>query len=139
MSNEKGIALVTSLLLVAITGLLGVTVMKSSSNEFEVSVAQEIEKTTFSVAESAAMQAYTILDVGTMALGEIASTPVDTTDERIDVEVTARQDGMVPAINSSLSAFGLTSYSIRSVASNESVNSLRAVTLGAVQRTPAPQ
>ena len=138
-SNNGGFALITSLLMLALTGILGLTVMKSSSNDYKASTDQEMEKNTFSVAEAAAIDAYNTLEPGTLTSGEIRDLDIESTDNRLQVSVTARQDGTLPAVNSSLSLFGLISYSIRGTATNTDANTQRSITLGSAQRTPIQQ
>ncbi|MBX2879159.1 MAG: hypothetical protein KTR32_04455 [Granulosicoccus sp.] len=136
---QSGSSLITSLVLVFVTTSVGVAVMQNSLIETEVTASHEAEHSALSVAESAVTDAYAEIDISDLALGTETSVSVDNTDDRIDIAVTARQDGLVPAINSSLRLFGVASYSIRGVASNSDIGVRRQVTTGVAQRIPLNQ
>lgn len=134
--KQRGAVLIVALLLITVIGILGISVMNTSVDEYEISVAQEVESTTFSVIESAVMQAYSDLDATTLPVGQDHEVAVSTTDSRIDVTVTARRDGIVPVVNTSLALFGIYAYSIRGVGTNTAVNSQRTVVKGVAQQVP---
>jgi len=138
-SRQKGAALIVSMLLIFITGTVGVVVMRGSINESKNGVATVIEQATFSAAESAVMQAHDEVNLGELPLGVDTDVAVKATDERIAVKVTARQDGMVPMVNSSLRLFGIASFSIRGVAEDDDIGASRKIISGVALRVPLEQ
>lgn len=134
--RQRGVALFVALMLVVITTALGLAVMQVGTAETRSIGNEELDRATFHAAEAAALEAYGNLDSGTISTVVPSAVPVTGIDERIDATVTARHEGMLPLMNSSLRLFSRSAYAIESVATFAEGGSRRTVVLGATQIVP---
>jgi len=135
---QRGVALVVALLMVLITTLLGLSLMRIGNIESRAIDNVEFDRTNLHAAESAAFHAFGSLDPGTLPPFGAAATAVDVTgsDARFEIDVTARLEGRLPVMNSSLRLFARSAYAIQSRATSAGLGARRTVVLGATQRVP---
>jgi len=139
INKQKGAALMVALLLVFISALLGMTVLRSTTVEKMMITNEEIRQRTFHVAEAAATDAMSNYDSAELEIGAAHTVQIKSIDKRLDVEVTARQEGMQPIANTSIRLFGNYFYAIESTAANDDVSAQRGVIVGVSQRIPLSQ
>jgi len=134
--RQSGAALVVSLLLVLLTAVLGMSVMRIGTAELSMVNISERDRTAFHVADSAGDSVFDTLALENIAPSGETAIEVASIDERVDVTVTARHEGLLPEFGSSLRLFARAAYSIEARAAIDGTGTVRRVVAGASMRVP---
>jgi len=137
--SQHGAALIVSLLMVALIGMLGISVMRVAGTERVMTGASEANRAAFHSAEAAAEAAMRTLTIDSIALGAASPVAASSIDDRVSVDVSARREGAIPEFGSSLRLFARQTYSVVSRARIEGTASERTIVTGASLRVPVTQ
>ena len=137
---QRGNALITALVLISVSSLLGVATLRSSRFEVQISAAENAREAIFRSAEAAATAAINSVDAGNLPADD---TPVEVPSLEIEPGISVvshvRYDGMVPIINSSVGLFAARLYSVESSATVTTIGAESAVRQGGAHRSASLQ